>query len=205
MGWGTAHGFLGQNEIYSLLEKRAKKACLMLEYHPPKFAFRSSAAVLNQLFWHFPGKDAFHYTNALQAVLGPGAGHLCPQTSLLSESPYHITWEQQRQKQWASAHGWQKRKHVRFLSRRWSQTSSLCGKTTLPQSWAGSGEHIPNTQVGQPAPAGSSTQDGLGAWHTHSLCHCNYPQSQTLLMEEKCQSHCLLGPPLSHWCFTVST
>lgn len=172
---------------------------------PPKICFQEQCSCAESAFLAFSWERCFSLHKLPPGCPWTRCRHLCPQTSLLSESPYHITWEQQRQKQWASAHGWQKRKRVRFLSRRWSQTSSLCGKTTLPQSWAGSGEHIPNTQVGQPAPAGSSTQDGLGVWHSHSLCHCNYPQSQTLLMEEKSQSQCLLGPPLSHWCFTVST
>lgn len=197
MGWGIAHGFLRQKQIYSLWEKRPKKAHLMLNTTCQSTCFQEQFSCAESAF---PGKDnAFHYKNYLQAVLGPGAEEAGAVRASVpknfpAEWPYCLTWEQQGGKQRA-AHGWQekRKKCGRDLTGRWSQTSSLCGKATLPQSWGGSGEHVANAQVGQ-VPSSLQHSGSLGVWHSHSLCLCKCPQPQTLLMEENPKATVFWGP-----------
>lgn len=159
----------------------------------------------------FPGKDnAFHYKNSLQAVLGPGAGeagagHLCPKTCLLSDL---ITLP-----------GNSKDKSSKLLpmdSRRrgTSVEGTLSGPEARPPPCV---EKLPflraelevvsmfQMPMWAKSLAGCSTQDGLGRLTFPFPLPLQMAPGPNTTHGRKSKSHCLLGPPPSCWCFTVST
>lgn len=153
----------------------------------------------------FPGKDnAFHYKNSLQAVLGPGAGHLCPKPSLLSDL-ITLPVNSKEESSELPTDGMRRGRRVEgTLLENEARPPPCVEKPPFLRAELGvvSMFQIPRWAR---SPAGCSTREGLGGLTFPFPLPLQMVQAPNTAHGRKSQSHCLLGPPPSHQCFTLST